>query len=607
MNQNWIRWAVIVVGLITTGPLMATTAAHERAASSGTRQLQGVGPTLRVGAGCTYTTIQAAINAVPVLGEAVLRLRNQYFGENILIQNRSIELIGGHADCSTTASDGVSTLASESPDASTVRIIAGGAGVPPATHINVFMTNLDVQNGQSTNRGGGVGLTSSHSATVDLTLDNVWVLANDASDGGGMAFHSPLIDANAGQITLLNGSRLFNNHATSNFGFGGGLYCSGNFGVIMLGGDISGNTAGNSGTGSARGGGAYLERGCELTWFAQGSGSGSAELSSNSVYGKGGGLYVSNNSRASLIGAHFAFSPISTRPLRIRDNRSFQGDGGGIHATGVGAEVIVDRSWIHDNIGDWQGGALIATNGANIHVQRSSQTCHDNRNCSRIFGNRSGLGGGAAAFAVADDAIVRISRTRLYNNVSGTSSAPASLVAGPAGTIRLQDSLVHGPAGPVYTFYSNDGVVQIERSTIADTSPSTSVLFLQGENGQLLLFDSIVHETTGKPVATGGIGNPFVGADCVVWHDATLADLGDTARTVIANPNFADRANGNYYLAAGSAAINFCNLTPPAPGTDLEWRPRGISHSGQPNIYGPYDLGAFEFPDRIHADRFESP
>lgn len=48
------------------------------------------GLTLRVGAGCTYATIQAAIDSVPEDGSAVIRIRDALFEENLLIGNRNL-------------------------------------------------------------------------------------------------------------------------------------------------------------------------------------------------------------------------------------------------------------------------------------------------------------------------------------------------------------------------------------------------------------------------------------------------------------------------------------------------------------------------------------
>ncbi len=348
--------------------------------------------------------------------------------------------------------------------------------------------------------------------------------------------------------------------------------------------------------------------GCDVNWFAHDAASGSGSINNNVVHGKGGGLFVRGIGTVDLIGAHFSiFSPVSTRPFRVHDNRAFRADGGGIYAAAAGTRVTVDRGWVHDNTATAQGGALFAQSGAVIEVTRSHEVCHDNRRCSQIYGNRTEVAGGAAGFAVNAGSQINFSRTRIYDNISGLSSAPAALAAAAGAQVRLDDSLLFGPAGPQYAFYSNDGSIQIRRSTVADTGASNAVFFVQGDDASVVVFDSILHETSPLPMVSSGTGSPSAILDCNIWHDAGLSTFGTASRSLIADPRFVDRAARRYYLAGDSPAINYCNVAPPAPGVDLEWRPRGIVQPEQPLRHGPYDLGAFEIRIGIFSDRFESP
>lgn len=574
---------------------------------SNTQHLARGTTVLRAGSGCTYTTIQAAIDAVPTDGSAMIRLRDQYFGENLSIANKSVELIGGHADCTTSTATGTSTISGVSDGASTILIDNARWDPQPSSTIEVYLQNLDIQNGRGATFGGGIQVRSRHdadfSAKTDLTLDNTWVTDNSASSGGGISLRNSRAGGDGGQIQLFNGSRIYGNQGSS---IGGGLHCQGNFVIHMLGGDISGNVAGSSES-PGRGGGLHISS-CTLTWFAEGSDAGTGSLHANKAHSHGGGLFAQNGAQISLIGAHFAFTPTSTRPFDIHNNQTSRGDGGAIHATGVSTEVIVDRGWIHDNVGDWYGGAMIARDGAQIIVEQGSEVCHDRRNCSRIFNNRTNVAGGGAASVSGEGSNITIRKTVLYNNKSGISdSSKASLAAFGGGSLRLEDSLVHGPAGPSYTFYSNNGRIRIDRSTVADTLPDNAVFFLQGDEAVLRIYDAIIHEASIRPMLATGTGTPSVYADCVVWHDNGLEALGTITRTTVADPMFVNRTAGRFYLVTGSPAINYCDIPPPSPGVDLEWHSRGIEHSGQPMVYGPFDLGAYEFPDRLFSDRLEAP
>lgn len=591
---------------LVPGPLALASQPSEPA-------LQSRGVTLRVGAGCTYATIQAAIDSIPEDGSATIRIRDALFEENLTITNRNIELIGGHDSCLDNSPDGTTAISGTASFSPTLFVRNDRSSGDPDSIIDVFLINLDLQNGSagSLQIGGGLRIISDHvsgaSAETNVTLENTWVLNNQAGSGGGIGLRSTGAGDNGGQVTLTGNSRVILNQATDESGRGGGILCEGDFSLLLIGGDISSNTAGIDGKVSARGGGMYIN-GCEVDWFAHDATVGNGSLNNNIVHGSGGGLYASGLATVDFIGAHFTlFTPASSQPFRIHDNRAFRADGGGIFASMAGTRVTVDRGWIHDNTATAQAGALYAGSGAVVEVTRSHQTCHDNRRCSQIYGNRTEAAGGAAGFAVNAGSQINLSRTLIHDNVSGTASAPAALVAVHGGRVRLEDSLLYGPAGPRYALYSNEGQLQILRSTIADTGVSSSVFFLQGDDASLAVFDSIVHETSLLPMVASGTGSPTASLDCIVWHDDGLAAFGTANRTLVADPRFVDRAAGRYYLGSDSPAINYCNIAPPSPGVDLEWRPRGIVQPEQPERYGPYDLGAFEIQIGIFSDRFESP
>lgn len=574
---------------------------------------QSRGVTLRVGAGCAFATIQAAIDSVAEDSSAIIRIRDAFFEENLIITNRNIELIGGHDSCSDNNPDGVTAISGTSSFSPTLFVRNDRASGDPDSVIDVFLINLDLQNGSagSLQIGGGLRIISDHvsgsSAQTNVTLENTWVHNNQAGSGGGIGLRNTGAGGNGGQFTMSRNSRIISNQAIDESGRGGGLLCEGNFQLLLLGGDISNNTAGVDGKVSARGGGMYLN-GCDLDWFAHDAASGSGSLNNNTVHGSGGGLYVTAMSTVDLIGAHFAiFTPASTRPFRVYGNRAFRADGGGIYASMAGTRVTVDRGWVYNNTATAQGGGLFTASGAVINVTRSQQLCHDNRRCSQIYGNRTEAAGGAAGFAVNTGSQINLSRTVIHDNISGTASAQAALVAAVGGRIRLEDSLLYGPAGLRYALYTNDGQLQILRSTIADTGASSAVFFLQGDGAMLAMFDSIVHETSLLAMVATGTGSPGASSDCNIWHDDGLGALGTANRNLIADPRFVDRAAGRYYLAGDSPGINYCDVAPPSPGVDLEWRPRGIVQPDQPERYGPYDLGAFEILNGIFSDRFEAP
>ncbi|MFW5816217.1 MAG: hypothetical protein ACOCVP_05115 [Wenzhouxiangella sp.] len=570
---------------------------------------------LRVGSGCTYSNIQAAINAIPIQGSGVIRIRSGTFNENLSIVGKTVELLGGHANCTTTSPTGTTQINGSGSTSSVISFLVL-AGPTNASHTLVTERLLLFGGtGNALSPGGGITVFADTGRTAAVTLEQTIVRGNQTSlRGGGIMMHGP----GSGSLTLLGNSQIDGNRVTGTSPYGGGLYCAGNFGILVIGGSVLGNTAGAAGDSSGRGGGIYLD-GCDMNWFAQNAlaVSDDASLRNNVVYGNGAGLYAEGAADVSLSGSHFALGgSISSRPLRIRDNRAIGatgsgggvagGIGGGVYATGAGTEVTVDRAWTYNNEADAAGGAFSSQDGAFVEVVRASQTCHTPRNCSRIFDNHATIASGALEVRRAQATISRTIVTR-NDSVFGGVGTRASIY-GFESTVRVRDSLVHGPVGPGHALASWGGEMRVERSTIADTSPSRAVFGLNG-NARLDLFNSIVHEAAGGPVVNVGGGTPTASVDCVLWHDDGLAGFGSATRTVLGDPRFVDRQNDLFYLRPGSPAINFCNVAPPAPAVDLDWNPRGICHSVEPPICPVeqiYDLGAYEFPLGLFSDRFEA-
>jgi len=571
------------------------------------------GVTYRVGPGCTYANIQDAIDAIPSFGSGEIRIRAGTYTENLIISGKTVELIGGHGNCTTTSPTGVTNINGSGTTSSVITFFLLGGASDLSRSLTAERLLLFNGTGNALAPGGGITVSTTSDRSAQVTLLNTFVRGNETSFGGG----GIRLTGN-GSLTLLENSQIDGNTASGDQPDGGGVYCSGDFNILAFGGSIYGNTAGESGSSDGRGGAVFLD-GCDMTWFAQSAlaTSDDASLRNNTVFGNGGGLYATGGAQVDLIGASFSFgSPVSIRPLRIRDNRAVGvsegggtvgGQGAGVYAQGAGTSVRVDRAWTYNNESDSTGGAFTIRNDAALEVTRASETCHTPRNCSRIFDNHGRISGGAIYVSGAE-AIVRRSIITRNDSVFGAFSTRGT-ITGFDSEVRLEDSLVHGDVGPGNTLAIWDGTLFVIRSTVADTTPSGGVFGMNG-TGTLVLFDSIVHETDGAPILNEVGGMPQATTKCVLWHDDALAGLGPNTDTEVADPRFADRENEVFYLSPDSPAINYCGDDPPPPAVDLEWNPRGICHSVTPPLCPVdqiYDLGAFELPLLLFRDRFESP
>jgi hypothetical protein len=571
------------------------------------------GATYRVGPGCTYATIQAAIDAIPNQGSGVIRVGSGSYNENLAIIGKTVDLIGGHSNCVTTSPTGTTSINGGSTTSSVITFFVISGAADQSHSLIAERLLLFNGTGNALSPGGGITVSTTSDRSAQVTLINTFVRNNEtAFAGGGISM------VGRGSLTLLENSQIEGNIVAGDDPDGGGLYCSGDVSVAIFGGGIFANRAGEPGVSNGRGGGVFLD-GCDLTWFSQSAlaTSDDASLRNNTVHGSGGGLYARGGAQVELIGASFSFgSPVSARPLRIRDNRAIGvtegggtagGRGGGVYAEGVGTTVLVDRAWTYNNESDAVGGAFSLFSDAVLEVTRSSATCHTPRNCSRVFDNHARIAGGAIDAFRAEAAVRR-------TIVTGNDSVFGGLLTrgtmtGFDSTLRLEDSLLHGDVGPGHSLAAWDTTLFVIRSTIADTAPTRAVFGMNGTS-TLVLFDSIVHEVGGQPILNVVGGTPQATTQCVVWHDNALAALGPNERTLVGDPRFADREDGLFYLTPDSPAINYCGNEPSAPAVDLEWNPRGICHSVNPPLClvdQIYDLGAYELPLGIFRDRFESP
>lgn len=598
----------------------------------------GTTVTLRVGSGCTYSSVQAAIDAASssATTTTVIRLRTAIYTEAIQIGSKNIDIIGGHANCTTTTPNDTSTIRNPSGNNASTILFAPGTG-GGTNERTLRLSNLHIRRGSgvSISPGGGITVLPVGAARGHVELDSVVIRQNEGLRGGGIALLQQG-SALGGSLVMVNTS-IRNNDVTGANPHGGGLYCSGDgYGILKIGGEIHSNTAGVDGSSTGRGGGIFLDAGCQLGWFAQGPAFGEARLAENIAYGIGGGLFASNGAEASLYGQHF-FANSSSRPLRIQDNvsrSSAQGGGAGI-ASINGATVDLFATWTEGNraehvaSGSSYGGAGRVTGGGRLSwhpTTAGNVPCHDRQRCSLIRNNRAGTLG-AIVYVSGNNSLADINRTWASHNYNTDSPSSGSIVAFSNGRVSIRSSVLTraekfdqhpNPARPTRLVHLSGGRVDLIYSTVANHSLTVAPFLFMGINSQLYLRGSIIQEPAGLALGQDNAqGTPLIDSDCVLWSDPTLANIpADGAHTrnlLTTNPGFLGPEE--FRLAEGSPAIDYCNSQMPdfgnPPEFDLTGRPRGIWTTpgilGESPLHGPFDLGAFEMPvDRLFHSRFEA-
>lgn len=501
-------------------------------------------------------------------GNDVIRLaRNQPYENQSVQIDTSVELIGGYPNCGTSERSGHTPIAGTGARA--VIAVDGGSG---AEGIDVRLDRLDVSGG-----GGGRnvayrgGISIRGAARVRLS-DSV-IHHNDATLDSG---HSdPLgsglsIDGARASAVLERGIHIHDNKAPAGGGIG---VRSGSLRILPH--DIS------------------IERN------QAGSGGGIAVL----------GDFIRGNGTAA-IATDGGDPALPVTGVRIVGNVA-AGGGGGLLVSQ--AELSADDVIVEGNHAQVLGSAILVGYEAVARLARRSapdaRHCPPELDCLRLAGN-----GPNNSIRVDNGGQLLLDGVRVRENISGT--YPIS-VGGDESALRVSGSLIANDSPSCY--YSlvmmSGGTFEFEHSTIARTHPdcwarpliiSYASAGLGGTNvsGRASLVSGFIKIL--QPPETSPLYSEH--------YDCVMKDRGDpepaAVRSGVGPIQFVDAAGGNFRLAAGNAAIDYCDGgAPSSQQADLDGKPRGIDDPNHPDRYGPYDLGAYEFgsaPDQLFADGFEA-
>ncbi|HKE47828.1 MAG TPA: hypothetical protein VKB52_07165, partial [Rhodanobacteraceae bacterium] len=173
------------------------------------------GAELWAGSSCTLTTIQAAVDAAAASGESantIHLLADETYSERVHVDGLNLTLRGASAGCGSVfyVQGATSTIdGTGGSDASLLAITGSGT---------VVLRDLTFQNGHAFVGGGG-GITVAGSGSV--SLDNVGVILNSASDGGGI-----IASGQGGSLDVyINEDTLIANNTAQ--GSGGGIQIGG--------------------------------------------------------------------------------------------------------------------------------------------------------------------------------------------------------------------------------------------------------------------------------------------------------------------------------------------------------------------------------------------
>lgn len=515
-----LMWAVWSQGTLMPGSVQASPTQAE----------------LRVCSACTYTTIQAAVDAADP-GDVVKVATGVYTDVNahgglaqVVYISKTLTMQGGYTPVNWTTPDPVNNPTTlDAQGLGRVLYITGS--------INPTIEGLRLTGGDATglgDRGGGV-----YVFIAAATISNCVVYSNTASTaasgwGGGLY----LIGSDD---AVLSGNVVQGNTAsTVNSGNGGGLFLSGSD-ATLRGNTVQGNTASTGGVGT--GGGLYL-------WASAATLDGNTvqgNTASTASYGFGGGLLL-EDSAATLT---------SNMVLNNTSSTADWGAGGGVYLNGSAATL--GGNTVRGNTASTGSTGT----GGGVSLWQSPATLRGNTivsNTATLDSLASGYGGGV--------------RVRQSNPFTLTNNLVADNQANTQGSgLSFEGSAVNLAWGSLI------------HTTIADNAGSGQGVFV-GNYTTLALTNTIVagHPGVGIDVAAGGA----VTLEATLWYDnGTHTSGGGTiisSTNVYGDPAFASPAAWDYHLTTASAAVDEGVNAGVTTDIDGDARPVGTG----------YDIGADE-------------
>jgi predicted outer membrane repeat protein len=270
----------------------------------------------------------------------------------------------------------------------------------------------------------------------------------------------------------------------------------------------------------------------------------------NVAHSRGGGMWLGNG------------TPLIDNTV-VSNNTSSQ-SGGGI-ATSYASPTIQNSSITNNTARDYAGG-LVAWGASQPMLLTTT-----------IAANTARWGGG---LYVGDDVALHVSSGRIEGNsarqAAGMRVTFATLTM--TNTLVVDNSATAGGPGGIEFWYASGRLVNV---TIADNEASDGLggitFGMDDPPEQLTILNSILFFNDG--------------GDLICWGgscDVTYSDISESTAglgNISADPQFVDRAKGDYHLRGNSPAID-AGTSESAPATDFE---------GDPRPAGAVDMGADEF------------
>ncbi len=528
----------------------------------------------RVGPGCTYASVQAAVNATPSTGTHDVHIANsvEFVGQAIVIDGKKLALRGGFDTCSDTFPGATKTTLSGQGGANDSVLTIRGTGA------QVALVDLNIIRGDEVHDGYGGGIDFRGAGILLLT--RTAVSQNYAGYGGGI---SMIGEGGTAELQLQAGAVILLNRAQFS---GGGIRLEGTANLRMHG--LDSTIANNEALGydpvaavDRYGYGGGIEVIAPATAVISSPGVGNGAIVANTAR-YGGGIAVVGADGEDVDGKVTLYSTDPNRPVRLFGNRA--------RSTGGGLFLGVDTGIVATSRGllcayDARIDANVAADGSAIYADAH-------------FGAVSGFGtyayfnvdSGYPAFCSKPPGGVRCTAGSDCNTMHGNRNEDASGNATQGATILVQNkggfdasrvSLTDGRGAHVLRAF--EAGITLDNVAVAANTTSGVLIRLEDESA-LHLVDATL---AGNAVAASTVLSVNGDVDLlrtILWQPGKVS-LAQSAGTVtvaqviaseaaslgagasLRSPRLVDPARGDVRLRAASPAIDFA---PALVGDDVD-------------------------------------
>ncbi len=503
-----------------------------------------------------YSTIQAAIDDTDNDNITTVLVDDGTYMENINFGGRAITVKSVNGS-SLTAIDGGSNgsvaIFNSGETSSSVLdgfTIQNGGGVMWGGGIFIDNSSPLIRNCYFTSNsvsahGAGIYMSGSSSTVENCTFSN-----NSAIMDGVI-----YINSSAAVIT----NCIFTNNSVR---YGGGIYVRDSGSTVNISDtSISDNTA-KAGTTGFGGGLCINNSTVAIT---------NINISGNSAYQFGGGVYITGSSNVTISGNSV-----------INGNSTDTLDGGGIYVNG--SILNITGGTVNNNIGrNGSGICLVSSSSAvitGVAIKGNSNTIATN-----------GSGGGI----IITNSTATIDKSIMTGN-SNVQYGGGLYIADTTSAVEITNSIIADNRAEYFS-YSEGGGFSLDNAslilmncTVADNISQRNGSAIRTLNSSIItitntIFDGNSANTTGNEIQGS---SSTLNMDYSIYS-TTLDNVGTNnigANMLSTSPSFVDAADGDYHLSSGSSGID-TGTASGAPADDIDGTSRPQN--------GLYDMGAYEF------------